>query len=83
MKKHYQKPMAYFEDMRFDSAIAASQCSAIIVENCQPIGATGDACTPYNFADCAPNIYFTSDPEVCSDGEFTCYHTSAGVQGLS
>lgn len=82
MKKSYQKPMVFFEDMSFDSAIAnTDQCSAVITTSgCQTDLAT-DLCIIYKIPG-LPDTFFNTDKNICSAYK-ECYHTSVGVQGLS
>lgn len=82
MKKTYVKPMVYFENMQFDSAIAISQCKAVLVSDCQAKESVGASCTPFAFSTCPPDKLFDENGVVC-EYEWECYHISAGVQGLS
>lgn len=82
MKKTYEKPMAYFEDMSFDTAIA-SLCDWIYTTTCntQLSGTDHGECMQFG-----PDIntkWFTADTVVCEDGECICYHISAADYKLA
>ena len=74
--------MVYFEDMRFESAIATNSCSAIPATDCKPTLQAGIECTAFMFSGCLEITMFDHDKNVC-DKDYACYHISAGVQGLS
>lgn len=81
MKKTYEKPMAYFEDMSFDTAIA-DVCTAVIVDECKSNN-FGLDCVAYKIpGDPFGFTYFDEEKIVCNAFKY-CYHVSAGVQNLS
>lgn len=81
MKKTYEKPMVYFEDMSLDTAIASTCTSWYYMNQCQTNAATGDECS--KFMGATGKIYFASEKEICEDGAFMCYHASAASYGLT
>lgn len=82
MKKTYEKPMVYFEELSFDTTIA-DMCSAVLTNECQTNAATGDLCTKYEIPGSILGfVYFDAKLEVC-EASMECYHVHAGVFGGS
>lgn len=81
MKKRYEKPMVYFEDMSFDTAIAQVCQTLQYVGNCNTNPHDELGCSPFQ----AENglIFIDADKKSCNEGAFYCYHTNASLNGLA
>lgn len=82
MKRQYEKPMVYFEDMSFDTAIA-STCNWVYTTDCQTV-LLGPG--QYECLEFGPDLgtkFFTSNLSECEGGVWVCYHVAAAEHKLA
>lgn len=72
MKKNYKKPRVMFENLAFNTAIAA--CDFITTSGCQAIEGTSEI--PYRDPWIPNTVYIINDQTVCTT-EFYCYHINS------
>lgn len=76
MRKKYEKPKVYFEEMRLDTAIADA-CTLYVFSNCSVNNFGENAgCQKYG----NESIVFVAD-NLCPTEALECYHVSAATAG--